>query len=358
MLAVIGVFKANQDSAASQDDDSSAPGRPKAQRQDTAHISWGPIGSMKEVDVSPDGPDGALGIPAAAFDPVVGTVALWPNGGNVEVRIKPPGEPWGRPHLIFDAQTAESVAAPMVATDGAGTITAAWVQTVGARRYELMTATRASRGKWTEPTMLWRSTWFDNAEEPPVLDPHLAVGSDGSAALAWTEQSLDDPRDEDSTFTQAHAVYRPARGPWQRETMLGRRKADRRNIGNEVGDVGIDGQGVATVLVADSRGTRAFRDEGENWAEAEFIDKGSATDMVVAPDGTTSIVLIAHHDSWNEVRAMSRENGVWTAPERLAPPSQPRASKDFVYHDNPQLTVRSGTTTVALSSWNGPVQEF
>ena len=29
------------------------------------------------------------------FDRVVGTVALWPNGGDIEVRVKPVGESWG-----------------------------------------------------------------------------------------------------------------------------------------------------------------------------------------------------------------------------------------------------------------------
>ena len=155
-------------------------------------------------------------------------------------------------------------------------------------QYELVTTTRRPRGDWAEPTVLWKATWFDNAESAPVSDPHLAVGPDGSAAMSWTEDSLTNPRDEDSGFWQAHAAYRPAGRPWQRQVELGQRSADPHQLGNEADEVGIDNRGVATVLVADERGTRAFRNEGRTWRAQEYLDKGAATDMVVSPDGTTS----------------------------------------------------------------------
>jgi hypothetical protein len=293
------------------------------------------------------------------FDHVAGTVALWPNGGDIEVRVKPIGKSWGMAQLIPDGLTAQDAEAAMVATDGAGTVTAAWVRIFKEQQYELVTATRTPRGDWAEPSVLGKATWVD--ESAPVIDPHLAVGPDGSAAMSWTEESLTNPADEDSVW-QAHAAYRPAGRPWQREVELGQRTADANHLGNEADEVGIDNRGVATVLVADERGTRAFRYEGRTWRAQEYLDKGAATDMVVSPDGTTSVVLINQQNrrtkSWSEVRAKSRENGVWTASKRLAPPHPPRRKGGSIYFDNPQLFLQSGTTTVALKSWDGPVQGF
>ena len=339
VLAALGLVKATQDN----------PPTSKSEPSDSAHFRWGPIGSLAESA-------GKVGTPEIAFDPVVGSVAVWPDGGDIEVRIKPPGEPWGKSHLIHDNLTASDAEAAMVATDGAGSIAAAWVRSLGRRQVQLVAAARSPGGDWAEPTVLWEATWFDNAESTPVLDPHLAVGPDGSAAIAWTEESITDPRDEDSGFTQAHAVYRPAGGQWQRQVMLGHWGDDGQGFGNEAGEVGIDGRGVATVLVADGRGSRAFRNEGRTWNEEEFVDKGVETDMTIAPDGTTSLVLIAHHGDWAEVRARSRENGVWTASQRLAPPSPPGPKNDFVYYNNPQLALQDGLATVVFTPWNGPVQ--
>jgi len=359
VLVAVGVFRATHDSVASGGDGATESESNGTKGQDGADTSWGSIDSLKEAEQGAGSRKRWLGVPAMTFDQVVGTVAMWPNGGDIEVRVKPVGDSWGTAQLIPDGRTAQGAEAAMVATDGAGTVTAAWVRTFAEQQYELVTTTRTPRGDWAEPTVLGKATWVD--ESAPVIDPRLAVGSNGSAAMSWTEESLTNPRNEDSVW-QAHAVYRPAGRPWQREVELGQRSADPNQLGNEAGEVGIDNRGIATVLVADERGTRAFRNEGRTWGAQEYLDKGAPTDMVVSPDGTTSVVLITQHNrgtrSWSEVRARSRENGVWTPPKRLAPPHAPRRKGGSIYFDNPQLFLQSGITTVALKSWDGPVQGF
>ena len=361
--AVWGVSAIQDDRAASGNESSDPTAKPKPKPQDTTRISWGAIDSLGEEDAAdPDWPEGRIGVPAVAYDPVVGTVALWPNGRDVEVRIKPPGEPWGAQRTFSGGENAEFVEAPLVATDGAGTVTAAWVRTLafgvnGPWQSDLVTATRAPDGDWAEPTVLWEAPWLENLESTPMGEPHLAVGANGSAAMAWTEDSLTDPSDEDSGFTQAHAVYRPAGREWQQEVMLGRGRHDPRGFGNYADEVGIDSRGLATVVVSDDGGMRAFRNEGRTWKPMELIAPGGgASDVEVAPDGTISMVLTDHHDNWNEVRATTMDDGSWTPSVRLAPRKPPKSKQDYIYFNNPQLAVHSGIETLVYTSWSGPVQ--
>lgn len=364
LLMLAGAFvmvRTGQD-AGSQGNGSSGPkASPKPTLQDSALISWSAIDPLREAEADPDRPEGSLGVPAVTFDPVVGTVALWPNGRDIEVRVKPPGERWGKAHIISGGENAEFLEAPLVASYGAGTVTAAWVRTLayggnGPWQSDLVTATRAPDGDWAEPTVLWEATWLENLESTPMGEPHLAVGPDGSAAMAWTEDSLTDPSDEESGFTQAHAVYRPAGREWQQEVMLGQGRHGPHGFGNGADEVGIDSRGLATVVVTDASGMRAYRSDGRNWKTGEVIAHGSATDMEVAPGGNTSMVFIDHHGNWNEVRATTMEDGAWTTPVRLAPRRPPRSKLDFIYYNNPQLAVHSGTATVVFTPWDGPVQ--
>jgi len=216
-------------------------------RRQLRALKWGPLGTLAD--------EGHVGVPVVAFDPVVGTVAVWPSGDVLAYRIKPPGGSWDSVQVISASSGARSTEteAVSVATDSHGTVTIAWLQLkVPQRRVQLMVTTRDSSGRWSPPTALEQATWTSPLEMAPIQDPRLAVGPDGSAAVVWTSEWAVDPNDDESdVIDRARAAYRTKDGRWHRRFNFDT------NTGGE--DVDIDAHGVATFTLGDTNGSPPFR---------------------------------------------------------------------------------------------------
>src|SRR4051794_9912296 len=117
---------------------------------------WGPICTLAE--------GGGFGGPAVAFHPAGGTVAAWTRepalstrraaAGHVEVRVQPVGGPWGEPEIVPNGTVAPFAMSAMVAMDGQGVVTVAWVRQFEDSRFQLVTATRSTTGAWSAPTIV------------------------------------------------------------------------------------------------------------------------------------------------------------------------------------------------------------
>lgn len=322
-------------------------GTQKSGKPDGA-LRWGEIQTLSKR--------GKVGVPAVAFDPVVGTVAAWPRNNHLELRIRPPDGTWGRTEVIADGVAASNTMSALVDTDRHGTVTVAWIRELPKEQTptQLLVATRSAAGVWEAPTILWEGTWPPVIDEydpslAPLSEPRLAVGPDGSAAVAWFTNSFrgileeGGPPPSARAATQSRVAYRPAGGDWQRSVQ----------VGDFIVGLDIDDDGVVTAAAGYGRGTRAVRYQGGRWQVGEVIARGGygVWDAAMAPDGTAAVVLQKTVRGREEVFASHREGDAWTAPVQIST-GKPRSP----YYNNPQVTLHGGSTTIVLTSWNGPVQ--
>ena len=315
--------------------------------------AWGPIQTVIH-----DPAEWAIGVPAAVFDPVVGTLVVWPHNRGLDVRVKAPGRPWGDAHAITVAQDRGSYpTSVMVGTDGRGEATIAWIRASEdqAAKYphQLVTATRSASGEWGEPELLWQRPYLDNMESGPVMGPHMATSADGSAVLAWTEEGLTDPRDEDSWFTQAWAAYRDTDGEWQDPVNLGDRRPDPAGSGSSVDDVAMDEHGVASIAVSKDHGLTLYQNDHGPF-EAEHTVDGGTGELAVTPDG--GIDLVFQSSAPAQVGAAHRTGEEWSEVIDLTEESRGRPGVVGGRHNNPSLAQHGRAATVVLASEYGPVQ--
>ena len=298
-----------------------------------------PNGALKWGEIQTLSQRGKVGVPAVVFDPVVGTVAAWPRNNHPEVRIRPPDGTWGRTEVIADGVVASNTMSALVDTDGHGTVTVAWIRELPKERTptQLLVATRSVAGAWDASTILWEGTWPAVIDEydpslSPVSEPRLAVGPDGSAAMAWSTNNRG-----------SRAAYRPAGGDWLRSVQ----------VGDGILGLDVDNDGAATAVAYYGKDPRAVRYQDGRWREGKVIARGDygVSDAAMAPDGTAAVVLKKTVRGREEVFASHREGDAWTAPVQIST-GKPRSP----YYNNPQVALHGGTTTVVLTSWSGPVQ--
>ena len=309
-----------------------------ASQSSSPHL-WGPT---RTVTADPT-EEYSLGAPDAVFDPVVGTVMAWSHLQDVEVQIKPVGKGWDDVETLAGAATEFSDGV-MVGTDGDGATTVAWVRSQDDQAaqypYAIVTATRSPKGTWSEPAVLWERPWLDNMESEPVLDPQLEVGPDGVAVLAWSEEGLLDPRDEESVFMQPWVAYRPAGGDWQEPTRIGARD-------DTVDDVVIDVDGVATVVIGGMTLTLLRSTDG-TWREDATFERGSAA---LATAGETLDMIFQTFPEPIKVQATHRDDdGPWSDPESVSPEGASRR----VLAGRSTTTTRPWSRTTAPRRWCSP----
>lgn len=308
--------------------------------------AWGPIQTVIH-----DPSEWAIGVPAAVFDPVVGTLVVWPHTRGLDVRVKAPGKPWGDPHPITVSQDPGSYpTSVMVGTDGRGEATIAWIRASEDQAadypHQLVTATRSGSGEWAKPEVLWQRPYLDNMESGPVMDPHLATAADGSAVLGWTEEGLTDRRDEDSWFTQAWAAYRTADGEWQDPVHVGDRRQDPAGSRSAVDDVAMDEDGVASIAVSRGQGLTLYQNEDGPFETEHRVDGGTG-ELAVTPDG--EVDLLFQSSGPVGVGAAHRTGDEWSEVIDLTSAVGGR-------YNNPSLAQHARAATVVLASEYGPVQ--
>lgn len=299
----------------------------------------------------------SLGAPAAAFDPAVGTVLAWPHTHDLEVQVKPVGQDWHEMHVLV-GDPGDFTQGAMVGIDGDGVTTLAWVKMSGDQAADypisVVTATRSADGVWSKPAVMWQRPSLDNMDQEPLRDPHLAVGRNGSAVLAWTEEGLRDPGDEESGFSQPWASYRPSGGDWQKPVMIGvRGDGSGDDLTETVDDAAVDPEGTGIVVVS-GENLRTLCSTGGAWeSDGEFF--GATGELEVSSDGDRDMVFQTFGP--NAVQAVHAVDGDWSPPELLTPGGSARPTEsEGVYYKNPSVTVHGDSATVLLASSRGPVQ--
>ena len=155
----------------------------------------------------------SLGPPAVVSDPVVGALAVWPRGATLEYRVMPPGGVWQPAAALPRGRLRGQSDSALVASDGHGRITAAWVVRTGRGTSWLVTARRLLNGEWSTPKVM--DEFVSRYEWNAISTPSLVMGGDGSTVLTWVVE-LTDPSDEGSrSMSRLHAMYRPPHSHWQ-----------------------------------------------------------------------------------------------------------------------------------------------
>jgi hypothetical protein len=277
--------------------------------------------------VAEDPSEYSMGAPAAAFDPTVGTVVAWPHTSDLEVQIKPVGQDWGDVHVL-EGEADITTQGAMVGIDGDGVTTLAWVNLSGDQAADfplsVLTATRSADGEWSTPEVMWQRPHLDNMDEESLRDPHLAVGRDGSAVLAWTEEGLRDPADEESLFWQPWASYRPSGGDWQQPVMVGvGGDGAGNNFGDAADDAAVAPDGTGIVVVSGTAGLRTLRTTGDGWESDGEFPGATTGELAVSGDGDRDLIFQTSEP--NAVRGVHRTGGDWSSPELLTSEQRARA---------------------------------
>lgn len=285
-----------------------------------------------------------LDTPAVVSDPVVGTLAVWPRGVALEHRVLPPGGVWGPRRALPRGRARGQSSSVVVASDGHGRITAAWVVRTGRGTSWLVSARRFLSGDWSPPQVMYE--FVSPYEWNAISVPSLVMGGDGSTVLTWSVE-LTDPSDEGvRSKRRFHAMYRPAHSDWQAlrfPSLQG---------GGAVADV--DDNGVALFATYKDKVSRLVRCNSAECVTDERLPDdwpvgGGIVDVELSADGTTTSVLLSKmvfQGGGSVVFAAHRDASAWSAATRVSP--RPR---DEAYYDARQV-MHDHTTTILVGGWN------
>jgi hypothetical protein len=232
----------------------------------------------------------------------------------------------------------------MVATDGRGTVTVAWLRFVGdLSREQLVTSRRRSAGSWERPTVLDDlavDPEYEDAGDDPLQEPHLSVGPDGSAVIGWTAYPVTRPGGADRE-SQARVTRRPPHGRWEQPMSF---------PGGFLGDIAIDDQSSATAVVSTDTAARIVRFTNGRWRNVQTFRGGFLALDLATGAGGSAAVLLRSPDGDGIFESHLQETR-WTRPERISPPTQNPTGTMY----DPMLVVAAGTTTAVITSWEGRV---
>lgn len=286
----------------------------------------------------------SLGPPAVVSDPVVGALAVWPRGATLEYRVMPPGGVWQPAAALPRGRLRGQSDSALVASDGHGRITAAWVVRTGRGTSWLVTARRLLNGEWSTPKVM--DEFVSRYEWNAISTPSLVMGGDGSTVLTWVVE-LTDPSDEGRrSMSRLHAMHRPPHGHWQ---------PIRRLSGQDGGAVAdVDNNGGAVLVTTNDRVQRLVRCasavciKGKRLPDDWPLGSG-IVDVELSPNGATTSILLSkmvHQGGGSVVFAAHRDDAGWSAPVRISPPPE-----DETYYDSPRQEMHDHTTTILVGGW-------
>ena len=240
------------------------------------------------------------------------TAVWWQNDGTynrIQTATKPLGGSWGSPTMISPA--TENATGPRLAVAPSGAVTAIWSSYDGA--YDrIYVSTRAAGGSWTTPTPL-----SDPSHD--AADPQIATASDSSTTVVW--------RLNTGLYTRVETTTRTAGGTWSPAVILS-------SAGHDASypDVAASANGTSSVVWREHDGSdfiikASIRHGNGAWGMAESLSfsgaSGSTPDVVVAPDGTTTVVWRRSDGSNLRIQTNSRPlNGSWTGTTFISDPGR------------------------------------
>lgn len=142
-----------------------------------------------------------------AMDSAGNAIAVWAtkdgNRCDVQVAMRTAATGiWTAPRVLAARSAAQFACAPVVAMDGGGIATAAWVENDGLGPVDtLKTAT------WSASTGAWQMPVTVPTGRPEVNRPAITTSSSGDALLTW---SSNEAIVNSSTFYRVEAAFRPA----------------------------------------------------------------------------------------------------------------------------------------------------
>lgn len=282
---------------------------------------------------------------AVSANPLAQSVAVWtePSTMAIKYAIKKNGA-WSGTKTVYtaNANAAEQVTDPQVVIDAAGTATAVWgstkqgavtycvsgtrvVRCIPLISYAKVATLPAGATSWTKAnlspqgwgvtdaqigldqagnaTALWKFTATSGAV--PTLQsasrpvggawsapigvyaanaslPQLAVGANGAAIVAWTEQTAVSP-------APAYAVktaYRPAGGAWGAPETAIAQPAPVNYLSATV-----DGAGQAAVIVDNNPGVQWARRTAAGWGVAESLVAANAAGPSITSSGAGNYLI-------------------------------------------------------------------
>ncbi len=323
-------------------------------------------------------------------DRVGNATAIWVrfDGSNSRIQSsrRPVGGPWSAPvDLSADGQNA---AAPQIAVDGSGTVTAVWLIFDG-NADQVQSSRRTATGGWSTPVYVSKpSTPGQDAASPQV-----AVDQTGNATAVWSRY--------DGTDSRVQTSFRVANGTWatpENRSTAGAGGYDPKVAVDASGNatviwylhpsgvgfdtiqvsqrssgvwsstldlspadgpaylqqVAVDPAGRATVVWQIDNGTNRIiqarhQTSGGAWSSVDDLSSAAynSYDPQVAVDaaGNAAVVWYLYNGLNNQVQASDRPvDGTWSSPVDLSPAGQVAAY-------SPQIDVNPSGTAVAL--WAG-----
>ena len=274
--------------------------------------------------------------PKVAAGPDGAVTAVWyrrdGHNSRVQVATLAPNEYWSPPTDL--SLPGEDATDPEVAMGARATALVVWRTWDGAH-HRVQASSRGENGKWSAPISL------SQAGED-AWDPQVAVGPHGMAVVAW--------RRSDGTSHQVQATTRVAYGPWSSPVMLSTGGGDAWDPRVAVGS-----NGTATVAWSRSDGSNervqaATRAPNGSWSSPVTLSDAGADalnpQVVVAPDGEITAMWRSWDGGSDRIQASSRPlKGGWSSPATLSVSGN-------VY--DPQMAVGpDGMVTAVWSWWDG-----
>ena len=244
--------------------------------------------------------------PALGVDHAGNLHVVWHGGGSIwysQVHVSQAGDPlaWQEPLLLIP--DAAGVRSLDLATDGQRALIVAFAKSVGAGAGVHVVYSNDEGNDWEGPETV---TWVALPDRM-VDKPRLAIASDGTAHLTWTEHSWPE------VFPPVGIAYaRSARGDWQ-EWMSPESVADGPYDFPAIGLQGDSGVHVVWSGTGESRYKfhRASLDGGRQWGDV-LIDQA-----VGGYQGMASVTQdAAGNVHWLQVGDISRR-GVWLVHNQL-----------------------------------------
>ena len=291
---------------------------------------WPPATSLSGAGQDAWGPQVAAGPDGAV-------TAVWfrrdGRHSRVQVATLAPNAYWSPPRDL--SLPGEDASDPQVAMGARGTAVVVWRGWDGAH-YRVQASSRGENGKWSEPVTL-------STAGADAWDPQVAIGPHGMAVVAW--------RQADGTGHQVQATTRVAYGPWSSPVTLSTVGGDAWDPRVAVGS-----DSTATVVWSQSDGSNervqaTTRALNGSWSSpvtlSEAGEDARNPQVAVGSDGAATAVWHGSDGGSDRIQASSRPaKGVWSTPATLTTVS------GNVY--DPQVAVDpDGMVTAVWSWWSG-----
>ena len=232
---------------------------------------------------------------------------------------RPRGGSWTTPVQVDTGSTTQD-AQPSMAVDARGRVVAAWRDYLPQRTGSVIRTATLTGTSWGPTQDLTPGTTH-------AFQPDVAVGADGTAAIAWTQRlGLD--------RTVLGGARRTVGGSWTTSDPAVSPAASRATVA-------VQPDGRAVVVFTDGRVRTTDLSRSATWSAPGTLSDADSTDVDVVADAAGQVTAV--WSTTTEVQSASRPaGGAWTATSVLAGPTDGLAW---------QVDLGVGSSGEALAAW-------